>query len=192
MQSCFGGLAIYDWETWAFPECDYDSSQITLAASPTDERLEIENGHDGVLHANLGHQINNNWKIAQKYTLDRQEGGSTCEHVVFQQCLRSATAHAADITASHKQADDAPTNVVVPNTPSTQQQSQSLLGRRGLAIGIMSDLVVEREANLLPTRAAQIKTLILVLMGLSAIWSLFILCASVPNRACPDKECFSS
>ena len=25
MQFCFGGLAIYDWNTWAFPECDYDA-----------------------------------------------------------------------------------------------------------------------------------------------------------------------
>lgn len=190
MQSCFGGLTIYDWDTWAFPECDYDSSQITLVASPTDQSLAVENDQKGVLTTNPGNQNNDKWKISQLYTLDRQEGGSTCEHLVFQQCLRSASANSASFGAIHEQVDDTATNVGVGNTEQPPQSPP--LGHRGLEIGIMSDLVVEREANLLPTRAAQIKTLILVLMGLGAIWSLFILCASVPNRSCPDKECFSS
>ena len=188
MQSCFGGLTIYDWDTWAFPECDYDSSQITLV-SPTDDIPESENDDEGIVNTNVGTQ-NHKWQLSPLYTLDRKEGGITCEHVVFQQCLRSAAAAAANsatITASHDQADDTATNFVT-NT----QAQPSLVGRRGLEIGIMSDLVVEREANLLPTRAAQVKTLILVLMALGAIWSLVILCASVPNRPCHEKECFTS
>jgi hypothetical protein len=42
MQSCFGGLAIYDWNTWAFPEYDYDATQITLDRVPAgDEEADI-------------------------------------------------------------------------------------------------------------------------------------------------------
>ena len=73
MQSCFGGLAIYDWNTWAFPDCDYDATQITLLMD--DDKQQ--------------------WQPSPKYSLSGTVDGDICEHVVFQQCLQAAAAKQA-------------------------------------------------------------------------------------------------
>ena len=82
MQSCFGGLTIYDWDTWAYPQCDYDESQITLPASAMEERIQNERA--------VGEPEVSTWHLSPKYTMSRTIGGNACEHVVFQQCLRAA------------------------------------------------------------------------------------------------------
>jgi hypothetical protein len=84
MQSCFGGLTIYDWDTWAYPECDYDESQITLAASAMEDRTPSEYTAD--------EPEGKTWYLSPKYTMSWTRGGNACEHVVFQQCLRAAAA----------------------------------------------------------------------------------------------------
>ena len=151
MQSCFGGLAIYDWDTWAFPDCDYDASQITL--------LSTQAGNDDASSRNA----NGIWQLSPKYTLTGTEGGDTCEHVVFQQCLRAAsqTVERNRVRGEHD-----------PN------QRHQLLPR--LEVGIMSDFVVEREASLLATRAAQWKTFLIVLGVLGSLFGLIFLC--IPSR----------
>ena len=155
MQSCFGGLAIYDWDTWSFPECDYDASQITLpVATRHDNDVKKEDNRN---------DPNEKWQLSPKYTLTGTQGGDTCEHVVFQQCLRAASQ-----AAVHKREFG--------GRPSLPQQQQQLLPR--LEVGIMSDFVVEREASLLSTRAAQQKTFLIVMGVLATLGGLCRLCIS--------------
>jgi hypothetical protein len=155
MQSCFGGLAIYDWGTWAFPECDYDASQITLVTRH-DEDVKKEEEED------KHKDSNGKWQLSPKYTLTGTKGGDTCEHVVFQQCLRAAS------QAVRRKLEFG-------GKPSPPQQQQ-LLPR--LEVGIMSDFVVEREASLLSTRAAQQKTFLIVMGVLATLVGLCRLCTS--------------
>ena len=152
MQSCFGGLAIYDWGTWAFPECDYDANKITLVTHQDDDLKEEEDNHN---------DPNGKWQLSPKYTLTGTKGGDTCEHVVFQQCLRAASQ-----AVRRKQESG--------DKPSPPQQL--LLPR--LEVGIMSDFVVEREASLLSTRAAQQKTFLIVVGVLGTLVGLCRLCTS--------------
>ena len=137
MQSCFGGLAMYDWNTWAFPECDYDATQITLDRVPAGDKEADINIHNR-------DQSSTKWQVSPKYTLTRTEGGDTCEHIVFQQCLRAAATQAAAVEEHNKHGNS----------------NQQLLPP--LEVGIKSDLVVEREANILGTRQARGKTLLVV------------------------------
>jgi hypothetical protein len=123
MQTCFGGAALYDWNSWSFPKCDYDAKEISVK-----ERAD-----------NSDHFVT--WKLAPKYTLSGTFDGDTCEHITFQQCLHRAS------------------NII-------EDDGTPLLPR--IDVAIMSNFVVEREASLLPTRAAKariVKILLAVLMS---------------------------
>lgn len=63
MQTCFGGLAVYPFELWSKPECDYIATGTNITF------------------------------LLKKYTLRGKVGGDVCEHVVFQQCLQNATSN---------------------------------------------------------------------------------------------------
>lgn len=65
MQSCFGGLAVYDFTTWAYADCDYDQSNIGLTMQPS----------------------NKPWQLSSRYVWK----DNVCEHTVFQQCLLAAS-----------------------------------------------------------------------------------------------------
>ena len=153
MQSCFGGLAIYDWDTWSFPDCDYDASRITLSSTQV--------GNDDA----TSHTTNGRWQLSPKYTLTGTEGGDTCEHVVFQQCLRAAS-QAVENSRMRGEHD--------------QDYRHKLLPQ--LEVGIMSDFVVEREASLLATRAARTKTFFIVLGVLGSFFGLIFLCITARRK----------
>ncbi len=82
MRSCFGGTAFYDWNTWSFPHCDYDASQITLLLNK-----ESENNNN-IINSRMTDKV---WRLPLEYRLKGSEDGDACEHVVFQQCLRAAS-----------------------------------------------------------------------------------------------------
>ena len=91
MQSCFGGLAIYDFKTWSHSECDYDASQILL---PRMEKEEIfTRNQSKTRHFDTRQETSypTTWQLSPNYTLNGSVGGDACEHVTFHQCLRAAS-----------------------------------------------------------------------------------------------------
>jgi hypothetical protein len=77
MQSCFGGMAVYDYDTWSNEMCDYDRHTI---------RLRVNSKHN-----DENHQQAEQWTVSPSYTIDGTISGDACEHVVFQQCLLAAS-----------------------------------------------------------------------------------------------------
>jgi hypothetical protein len=77
MQSCFGGMAVYDYDTWSNEMCDYDRHMIRL--------------HVNSQPNNRNHQQDESWTLSPNYTIDGTISGDACEHVVFQQCLLAAS-----------------------------------------------------------------------------------------------------
>ena len=72
MQSCFGGLAVYDFGTWANAKCDYNRNNI-------------------LLHVDANANNGEPWMLSPRYTVNGTLSGDACEHVVFQQCLLAAS-----------------------------------------------------------------------------------------------------
>lgn len=97
MQTCFGGLAVYDYDTWSTPECDYDRDYIKLlkstapSASPPGEPKTLlrSNSKRGDSSSDYQDVDEEQWTIEPSLTLG-YDGRDACEHVVFQQCLRAA------------------------------------------------------------------------------------------------------
>eukprot|EP00797_Seminavis_robusta_P025262 Sro438_g143100.1 n/a (423) ;mRNA; r:46954-48222 len=129
MQSCFGGVALYDFDTWATPECDYDRDTINL-------KVEQANNQDAAEHRIFSsrwlgssprespndklHQLQEFKGNTKGWTLDPKyftSDGNACEHVVFQQCLYDAN-----------------------------REKSTMNNKRQLNIGIQPDLIIEREA----------------------------------------------
>jgi hypothetical protein len=135
MQSCFGGVGLYDMSTWATPECDYDLDAIQLltvpiamsdgdrivtgpapvvpGTDPTHDLVE-QKGHFQLPPAQR-------WTLDPKYTLTGKPNGDACEHVVFQQCLYDA---------NHQRANNGDS-------------------KRTLNIGIQPELVIQRQAAIM-------------------------------------------
>jgi hypothetical protein len=90
MQTCFGGLAIYDFPSWSNMDCDYDQRNINLRASRhwpiKPPETSDPSGFDRQPEEHMP-----KWKVPSKYTIDKSPNGDVCEHVVFQQCLLDAS-----------------------------------------------------------------------------------------------------
>lgn len=160
MHSCFGGAAFYDWNSWSFPHCDYDASQITLT-------LNKESQNDDKNKKNKSSRKESKiWRLPPEYRLKGAEDGDACEHVIFQQCLRAASTSAQQ---NREKSSD------------RQKQKHQFLGSR-LEVGIMPDFVVEREANLLSTREARLTFAVVLMAFLGASFGLCYLCTSSRRR----------
>lgn len=89
MQSCFGGVAMYDFDTWATPDCDYDESRIKFvppfAGSDDAPSRQLRTVPSHAMASQLHRQ---RWTLDPQYTLSGTPGGDACEHVTFQKCLR--------------------------------------------------------------------------------------------------------
>ena len=99
MQTCFGGLAVYDFVTWANTLCDYDQARIKLQVQSLNsvEKNDGESGHRGNTTT-----LPSQWTLSKRYTIDHTLNGDSCEHVVFQQCLRQAAAASAGSPSLHQ------------------------------------------------------------------------------------------
>lgn len=83
MQSCFGGVAVYDYQTWSYAECDYSPNHIRKA-SKADQLKILVSEHQATIAPKR-------WKLNSDFTLSGTLGGDACEHVVFQQCVYHAS-----------------------------------------------------------------------------------------------------
>lgn len=95
MQSCFGGLALYDFQTWSNALCDYDRTNIRLELRPPSSLSSTTTSLDS--------KMKTLWTMPPQYTRTGTSNGDACEHVVFQQCLRDAA------TQNNNQDNDIPT-----------------------------------------------------------------------------------
>lgn len=89
MQTCFGGLAIYDFLSWSNMDCDYDQGNIKLRAASLSQSKQGGTRGRPVFEQQLS-QFQEHiaaWKVPPQYTIDSTPDGDVCEHVVFQQCL---------------------------------------------------------------------------------------------------------
>jgi hypothetical protein len=86
MQSCFGGVAMYDYQTWGNTECDYDPDRIQYIPPHVNPVYESQTLRASLAHSESadGQRRGERWSLDPKFTLGN---GDTCEHVVFQQCL---------------------------------------------------------------------------------------------------------
>lgn len=90
MQTCFGGLAIYDFPSWSNDDCDYDQRNVKLKADETASHgTRMLNGKGPPVFERQvrPHFEKRAWKLPPLYTIDHTPNGDVCEHVVFQQCL---------------------------------------------------------------------------------------------------------
>ena len=110
---------MYDFETWATPDCDYDQSRIRYVPpyAGDDENHTFERPSRKLRSApahSMDIQLHRErWTLDPKFTLS---SGDACEHVVFQKCLY-------DLNHAKSQ--------------------------RILKIGIQPNLVIQREAAIL-------------------------------------------
>ena len=134
MQSCFGGVAVYDYRSWAFADCDYEPRKIKLRqtrggifpneAIPSSS-LDASSGlikpylsPRPPIMRNSGTEKNEGkWMIDPKYTITGTLNGDACEHVILQQCLL----HASNVAKVY----------------------------RNLSIGIEPNLIIQRGAAIL-------------------------------------------
>lgn len=143
MQSCFGGMAVYDYQTWTFQDCDYDRSNIKLflkTASVADIQAEPYSRVMPIaapLNRIGWHHVQPSailsgvyWTVDARYTLSGTLTGDACEHVVLQQCLYYAS-HVAKVY-------------------------------RNLNIGIQPDLIVQRKAAILNRPEDYTRTFIVI------------------------------
>jgi len=70
MQACFGGVAMYGWDAFSSPHCDYVRSEISLPSQHADEESQQRK-----------------WQFPKRYTFSGTADGDACEHAVFQLCL---------------------------------------------------------------------------------------------------------
>lgn len=80
MQSCFGGMAVYDYDTWSNEMCDYDRHTIRLSVNSKKHNDDKSSNNQ-----------EERWTLSPNYTVDGTISGDACEHVVFQQCLLAAS-----------------------------------------------------------------------------------------------------
>ncbi|CAB9497822.1 expressed unknown protein [Seminavis robusta] len=104
MQTCFGGLALYDYPSWANNDCDYDQDKIALRATGDDDALAISTRQirgvpafeQKIEHFQDGVKAQIPWKLPSRYTINHTPNGDVCEHVVFQQCLQASARSRAE------------------------------------------------------------------------------------------------
>jgi len=143
MRSCFGGLAIYDFASWAYPGCDYERKNIQLLMKHDEHHYsdDVSASSSGLLAADVEKQLRSvvkeplvkeppakslfehlqqqRWTMDGRYTVNGKPDGDACEHTVFQQCLYDAST------------------------------SRAMHPSRPLRIGIQPDILIQREAAIL-------------------------------------------
>jgi len=153
MRSCFGGLAMYGWSTFASPHCDYVRSKISLPSSSSSSSSSPSPSE---------------WRFPARYTLSGTPDGDACEHAVFQLCLGE----------EYRQLHNNNNSQAKTGGRNDDDDDDGV----GLVAGIHPNLIVQREANILSTDEAVYGVVQGVLALLILTWLLCVALSSCCGR----------